>query len=159
MFDQERALLVRALRAGNWLYTVKLTLVAPVCLLAKGDDKAWLWHGWYGHLNFRALRKLGVKEMVNGIPVIDRVEQVRDGCALRKQHRMPFPHATSYHAERRLELVHADLCGQISPPTPGGKNYFLLIMDDYSRYMWLELLTSKDQALHFIKLIMASAEG
>jgi hypothetical protein len=84
VFDRERALLVRALRAGNWLYTVKLTLAAPVCLLAKGDDKPWLWHGRYGHLNFRVLRELGIKEMVNGIQVIDRVEQVHDGYALGK---------------------------------------------------------------------------
>jgi hypothetical protein len=34
-----------------------------------------------------------------------------------------------------------------------------MIVDDYSRYMWLELLTSKDQALHFIKLITTSVKG
>ena len=45
-----------------------------------------------------------------------------------------------------LELVHGDLCGPITPATCGGRWYFLLLMDDCSRYMWLQLLTSKDKA-------------
>lgn len=78
-----------------------------------------------GHLNFRALRDLGRKEMVVGMPVVEHVEQVCDGCTLGKQHRTPFPQASNSRAESGLELVHADLCGQISPMTPGGCSYFL----------------------------------
>jgi hypothetical protein len=43
-----------------------------------------------------------------------------------------------------LELVHADLCGPITPVTPEGKKLFLLAVDDMSRYMWLVLLATKD---------------
>ena len=50
-----------------------------------------------------------------------------------------------------LELVHGDLCGPITPTTNGGRRYFLLLMDDYSRYMWLQLLMSKDEAAAAIK--------
>ena len=50
-----------------------------------------------------------------------------------------------------LELIHGDLCGLITPATNGGRRYFLLLMDDYSRYMWLQLLTSKDEAAMAIK--------
>ena len=52
----------------------------------------------FGHLNFRALRDLGVKEMVEGLPLIRKVEQVCDGCALGKQHRTPFPQASAWRA-------------------------------------------------------------
>jgi len=48
-------------------------------------------------------------------------------------------------------LVHADLCGHVTPPTPGGKSFFLLIVDDHSRYMWLELMATKDEALLYFK--------
>jgi hypothetical protein len=81
----------------------------------KHSDVAWQWHARFGHLNFRALRALGKKEMVEGMPVIDHVEQVCDGCTLSKQHRTPFPQASNFRVEQGLELVHADLCGQISP--------------------------------------------
>ena len=50
-----------------------------------------------------------------------------------------------------LELVHGDLCGSITPATTGGQWYFLLLMDDCSRYMWLQLLMSKDEAAVAIK--------
>jgi len=83
--------------------------------------------------------------MVEGIPLIRCAEQVCDGCALGKQHHTPFPQALAYRASAGLELVHGDLCGQITLPTVGGKSYFLLIIDDHSRYMWLELLVSKDR--------------
>jgi len=96
--------------------------------------------------------------MVEGMPLIQRAEQVCDGCALGKQHRTPFPRASKYRAKVGLELVHGDLCGQITPPTPGGKSYFLLIVDDHSRFMWLELLASKDEALGYFKKFKVAAE-
>jgi hypothetical protein len=92
------------------------------------------------------------------MPVVDRVEQVCDGCTLGKQHRKPFPQQSSFRASQGLEPVHADLCGKISPPTPGGKQYFLLVVDDHSRYMWVELLKNKDEALASFKKIKLQAK-
>jgi hypothetical protein len=109
VFDPEYNLLISAPRTGNRLYTVKLGVVPPVCLLTKLNDVAWQWHARYGHLNFRALRDLGRKKMVEGIPMVDRVEQVCDGCTLGKQHRMPFPKVSSYRAKKGLELFHASV--------------------------------------------------
>jgi hypothetical protein len=96
--------------------------------------------------------------MVEGIPMVDRVEQVCDGCTLGKQHRTPFPKVSSYRAEKGLELFHAGLCGQVRPPTVGGKSFFLLVVDDFSRYMWIELLRSKYEALACLKKIKQRAE-
>ena len=117
VFDVGRSLLARAPRVRNRLYLLKMHLAVPVCLVAKTDDQAWLWHGRYGHLTFQALCELGVKGMVDGIPLLDRVEEVCDGCALGKHQRHPFPQVASYRAEKGLDLVHADLCGQIQPKT------------------------------------------
>jgi hypothetical protein len=64
-----------------------------------------------------------------------------------------------YRAERRLELVHGDLCGPISPVTPRGNKYFLLLVDDLSRYMWVATIPSKDRAAAAIKDIQAHADG
>ncbi|XP_020193459.1 uncharacterized protein [Aegilops tauschii subsp. strangulata] len=89
--DQEGRLIARVQRNGGRLYVLRLTAGRPVCLLSRGADEAWLWHGRYGHLNFRALRDLGCLGMADGVPVIDRVDQVCDGCALGKQHRPVHP--------------------------------------------------------------------
>jgi hypothetical protein len=133
--DSEGNLLISAPRTSNRLYTLKNAVVSPICLHMNLEDQAWVWHARFGHLNFRALHDLGSKGLVDGMPVVDRVEQVCDGCTLGKQHRKPFPQQSSFRASQGLELVHADVCGKISPPTPGGKQYFLLVVDDCSRYM------------------------
>jgi hypothetical protein len=96
VFDLDYNLLVSAPRTGNRLYTVQLSVIPAICLLSKLDDVAWLWHSRFGHLNFKALRNLGVKGMVEGMPVVDRLEQVWVACTLGKQHRAPFPKASVY---------------------------------------------------------------
>jgi transposase InsO family protein len=96
--------------------------------------------------------------MVRGLPPIDHVEQMCESCLTGKQRRHPFPEASKFCAARSLELVHADLCGLITPATPGGKRLFLLVVDDKSRYMWLVLLASKDQAAAAIIQLQARLE-
>jgi hypothetical protein len=117
-----------------------------VCLAAHGDDEAWLWHAHFGHLSFDALRSLAHHGMVCGLPEIVHNGELCDSCLAGKQRRRPFPKTATYQAEELLELVHRDLCGPITPATHGGRRYFLLLVDDYSRYMWLQLLTSKAEA-------------
>ena len=60
--------------------------------------------------------------------------------------------------EQILDLVHDDLSGSITPTTPSGNYYFLMLVDDLSRYMWLSLLASKDQAPAAIRWFQAMAE-
>ena len=131
----------------NCLYTLDLNISMPVCLAAHGDDVAWKWHMRYGHLGFHGLKLLSKKEMVRGLPAIDHVEQLCESCLAGKQHQHSFQAVSKFRATRSLELVHADLCGPITPLTPGGKRLFLLVVDDKRRYMWLVLLASKDQAV------------
>ncbi|XP_039851483.1 uncharacterized protein LOC120709931 [Panicum virgatum] len=57
-----------------------------------------------------------------------------------------------------LDLVHGDICGPITPMTLSGNRYFLLLVNDMSRYMWLCLLASKDQAPAAIRRFKAVAE-
>ena len=57
-----------------------------------------------------------------------------------------------------LDLVHGDLCGPITPATPGGKQYFLLLVDDKSRYMWVSLLVAKSDTLAAVKKFEAKVE-
>jgi transposase InsO family protein len=96
---------------------------------------------------------------VRGLPDIGCVEEMCNGCALGKQHRAPFPSASSYRAERGLELVDTDLCGPITLATIGGNNYFLLVIDDYIRYIWLEVLKAKSDAFMRFTKIKAVTEA
>ena len=85
------------------------------------------------------------------MPHIDHLEQVCDSCLAGKHHRTPFPKTVMYRAAAPLELVHADLCGPIAPLTPDKRRDFVLIVDDLTRYMWVSLIRSKDEALDALK--------
>nr|GEX35751.1 retrovirus-related Pol polyprotein from transposon TNT 1-94 [Tanacetum cinerariifolium] len=43
-----------------------------------------------------------------------------------------------------------DLCGPMRVTSINGKKYILVIVDDYSRFTWVQCLRSKDEALDFI---------
>ncbi|XP_072147915.1 uncharacterized protein [Setaria viridis] len=97
--------------------------------------------------------------MVRGLPCLDHVEQFCDVCVLTKQRRLPFPQQASFRAKERLELVHGDLCGLMTPAIPGGRRYFLLLVDDLSRYMWVMVLGSKGEAADAIRRTQAAVEA
>ena len=63
-----------------------------------------------------------------------------------KQHRQPFPHQATHRATSILELVHMDLCGPMKTTTLGGACYLMLIIDDFSRKVWVYLLVETFQA-------------
>jgi hypothetical protein len=132
--DKYRHLLAKINRSTNRLYKIDLRITRLVCLAVHGDDEAWLWHARFGHLSFDALRNLARHGMVRGLPEIDHDGELWDSCLAGKQRRRPFPKTTTYHTEELMELVHGDLCGPITSATHGGWRFFLLLVDDCSRY-------------------------
>lgn len=156
--DEKNRLLARVKRSANRLYTLRVTVARPLCLAARRVDGAWLWHERYGHLNFDALRKLGKEGMVDGLPQLEPVNQLCTDCVVTKLKCRPFSGAAKRRADGILDLVHEDLCGPISPATPGGKDTFLLLVDDHSRYMWLSLLARKSDALEAIQRFQVQVE-
>lgn len=72
-----------------------------------------------------------------------------------KQTRRQFLAKANYVVNKTLDLIRGDLCGLISPSTAGGNNYFLLLVDDYSRYMWMYFLKGKNEAFSAFKKFLA----
>lgn len=158
IWDEQRRLLARIHRNPGRLYVLDVELARPVCLTARIGDEAWKWHARFGHINFTALRKMAREQLVRGLPAVSQVDQLCEACLAGKHRRTPFPQQAQQRSLEPLQLLHGDLCGPISPPTPSGNRYFLLLVDDYSRFMWLSLLPSKDGAAAAIKRIQAAAE-
>nr|GEV87111.1 retrovirus-related Pol polyprotein from transposon TNT 1-94 [Tanacetum cinerariifolium] len=52
--------------------------------------------------------------------------------------------------QKKLYLLHMDLCGPMRVASINGKKYILIIVDDYSRFTWVKCLRSKDEAPDFI---------
>ena len=102
-------------------------------------------------MNAQSLKKLS-KGLVNGFDC-DASEVIGfcEPCTTGKLHRSPFP-AGSTRAEEPLQLVHTDLCGKMNSKSLGDAEYFLTFIDDYSRYIWVYFLKSKDEVFsRFLK--------
>jgi hypothetical protein len=66
---------------------------------------------------------------------------------------------SSWRADEPLELVHVDLCGPITPETAGGNKYFMLLVDDCTRWMIVSILKTKDQASEAFAKFKAEAKN
>lgn len=151
VYDKVGKLLMRVQRSANRLYKIFLEETHGGCLLTKTEEDSWLWHARLGHLNFNAMNLMKKNEMVEGLPKMIQPKEACKGCLMAKQTRTPFPSKSNYVSKQLLELVHADICGPISPSTPSGKRYFLLLVDDFSRLMWVYFLSTKDEAFESFK--------
>ncbi|GJQ95153.1 retrovirus-related pol polyprotein from transposon TNT 1-94 [Tanacetum coccineum] len=51
--------------------------------------------------------------------------------------------------QEKIYLLHMDLCGLMRIQSINGRQYILVIVDDYSRFTWVKFLRSKDEVLEF----------
>jgi hypothetical protein len=58
-----------------------------------------------------------------------------------------------------LELVHSDLCEMNGILTKDGKRYFLTFIDDSTRFCYVYLLKTKDEAFNCFKTYKAEVEN
>ncbi|CAL8162540.1 unnamed protein product [Prunus armeniaca] len=94
-----------------------------------------LWHQRLGHMNFRDLYKLSKKELVSGLPKVDKIDQhVCEGCQLGKQVKVSHKKVKHIQTKVSLELIHMDLVGPIQTSSFGGEKYILAIVADFSRF-------------------------
>lgn len=158
IYDEKERPLMKVKRSSNRLYKLIIETDKKECLLAKMDETSKLWHLRLGHVNYQAMHMMTKEQMVTGMPKINQPSSACDGCLMSKQARKKFPSKTSYEAGGILELIHGDLCGPITPETASGYRYFFLLVDDYSRFMWVYFLKSKDEAFKVFKCFRAQVE-
>lgn len=70
--------------------------------------------------------------------------------------KLPFQVSTS-HAKEAFELVHADIWGPYRVHTRGKYKFFLTLVDDYSRMVWVYLLQYKSDFIASFKAFHAYA--
>ena len=83
--DASNRLIMKVQRSKNKLYKIVLHTTQPVCFSASLDDTAWLWHARLGHVNFRVIESMVVKDIVRGVPRIHHPTQICEGCLVAKQ--------------------------------------------------------------------------
>lgn len=125
MHDREGKLIAKAQRSKNRLYKVRMKIKETMSLLTTTISECIRWHSRLGHINLETMRSMIQRGLVTGVPPINVERSICGSCLLGKQARQTFPQATTYRAEKLLELIHADLCGPITPSTSAGNKYIL----------------------------------
>ena len=115
------------------------------CLFTKSSLR-WLWHRRLAHVGMSTLKKLLKKDMVRGLKdVVFEKDKLCSACQAGKQVANTYPTKAYMSTTRVLELLHMNLFGPITYKSLGGNLYFLVIVDDYSRYTWVFFLHDKTE--------------
>ena len=117
IFNPLGQLFAEVYRSKGQLYLLKLCIVDQCLIASEATTEDWLWHSRFGHLSFHTLKKMSKKKVVEGLPAINAPSKVCRSCISGKHHRTSFPKLSTFRAAEPLELIHADLCGPITPTT------------------------------------------
>lgn len=117
------------------------------------SDTYQTWHRRLGHPSY---------QLVSSFPGVlssdcsKNKNKPCDVCFKAKQTRVSFPLSSS-NASSAFELIHCDVWGPYSTPSSCGASYFLTIVDDYSRGIWVYLMGAKSEVGKIIRNFFAMA--
>lgn len=132
----------------NMCYPLAMVPNEQVVLKASISQSTWIWHNRLGHLHLSGLQQFKDQDMVHGLPQLEEIDEVCEGCQFGKQHRGWFPKEHAWRATNPLELVHVDLYGPMQNDFLAGNKYFMLFIDDNTRMVWVYFLRYKSEALN-----------
>ncbi|GJY83222.1 zinc finger, CCHC-type containing protein [Tanacetum coccineum] len=112
-----------------------------------------LYHTRMGNVYFKRMQDMSKDGL---IPAFDMDTEKCKTCMLTKITKKPFQNVK--HKTEFLELIHSDLCDQHATPSLGNKKYFVTFIDDASRFCYVYLLHSKDEALDKFKVFKTEVE-
>ncbi|KAJ9544584.1 LOW QUALITY PROTEIN: hypothetical protein OSB04_024291 [Centaurea solstitialis] len=170
--DEDNNVILSARRNGNLYSTVFRSIPQThpqfeaisdprnaICLLAKASkEDSWLWHRRLCHQNFKDMNKLVSKNLVKGLPGTHiSKDTLCPACEQGKMTRSSHPPRMDTNSKSLLDMIHMDLCGPTRTESLAQKKYMLILVDEFSRFTWLEFLRAKsdaaDRIIAFIKRI------
>ncbi|GKB53758.1 putative RNA-directed DNA polymerase, partial [Tanacetum coccineum] len=144
---------------GLYLFDVDnaCKIVSNNCIASSFVSKT-LWHQRLGH---PADQVLDVLKTTLNLDSHSNSDHLCDTCNKAKQTREPFP--LSNHKTTKIgELVHLDVWGPYKITSRDGFRYFLTIVDDFSRAVWVYMLKGKDDVydslISFVQMFLNQFE-
>ncbi|XP_076959476.1 putative mitochondrial protein AtMg00300 [Bidens hawaiensis] len=114
----------------------------------KDHSDAVLWHKRPGHISIQGLVELNKQQVLGKLRSCDI--DLCENCVLSKHKRVSFSRG-KHPTKGILDYAHSDLWGLAKHDSLGGAMYFLSIIDDYSRRVWLYILKNKSDTLEKFK--------
>lgn len=104
---------------------------------------SYMWHGRLGHVNFDTLRRLINLDVIPKFHIDSKYKC--HTCVEAKLTRSSFQ--SIERSANPLDIIHTDVCDMKSIPSRGGNKFFITFVDDSTKYCYVYLLKSKDEAI------------
>ena len=103
------------------------------------------WHNRLGHPHFRILQNTSKNFE---LPLTHQLSHyVCDACCSSKSHKQPF-NICVHKSTRPFELIYSDIWGPAPVTSHFGFQYYVIFVDDFSKYTWLFPLKNKTDVLN-----------
>ncbi|WVZ70572.1 LOW QUALITY PROTEIN: hypothetical protein U9M48_019228 [Paspalum notatum var. saurae] len=151
VLDAEETLVCSLMPFGQ-VSRVDLTSVSGPArsLVASPSADTWKWHRRLGHLSFDLVVRLSSMGLIQGLPKLRAEKDLvchpcRHGKMVAASHIPVSQVMTSY------PLLHMDTVGPDWVASVSGKWYVLVVVDDFSRFLWVFFMEFKDKAFGFVR--------
>ncbi|GKA82241.1 zinc finger, CCHC-type containing protein [Tanacetum coccineum] len=112
-----------------------------------------IWHARLCHVHFKRMQDMSKDGLIRAFDI--DTEKCKT-CMLTKITKKPFQNVK--RETEVLEMIHSDLCDLHVTPSLENKKYFVIFIDDTSRFCYIYLLHSKDEALDKFKVFKTEVE-
>ncbi|GKD56097.1 zinc finger, CCHC-type containing protein [Tanacetum coccineum] len=112
-----------------------------------------LWHARLGHVHFKRMQDMSKDGL---ILTFNMDTEKCKACMMTKITKKPFQNVKP--ETKVLKLVYSDLCDLHATPSLENKKYFVTFIDDASRFCYVYLLNTKDEALDKFKVFKPEVE-
>jgi len=126
--------------------------------VAKSSATLMQWHQRLGHLGFDDIKHLAKVHPEIEIQGISN-EITCEACQIGKQTRKPNKNAATHRSTEPLELIHSDVAGPMAIPSLGGAKYYVLFIDDFSRYTEIYTIKQKFEVIDCFRQFKAQVEN
>jgi len=116
------------------------------------EDSSMLWHQRWGYISIERIKRL-VNDGVLSTSDFANFETCVDCIKGQQTNKLKIG---AKRSSNLLDIIHTDIC--CLNMEASNTRYFITFIDDYSRYMYLYLLHSKDEALDAFKVFNAKVE-
>ncbi|KAI0505062.1 hypothetical protein KFK09_016019 [Dendrobium nobile] len=139
---QDRQILLHG-RCRDGLYSISTTSANHLQqALHSRSSSTSRWHDRLGHPHQLALRTLAaVDSSISYSPK----HHICKFCNMAKSHKLPFPKNTT-HVSSPFQLIHSDVWGPAPVTSLNGYRYYIIFIDDCTRFCWLYPMTTKSES-------------
>ena len=114
-----------------------------------------IWHNRLGHPNFQVVSSLSSNKCLEMTSPLNK-NFVCASCQLGKSKKLPFSSSVRC-SPHPLFLIHCDIWGAAPTPSISGYHYYIIFIDDFSRFVWLYPMKVKSDSvacfIHFKRMM------